>query len=87
MTTTVLTLTITGLAADSSLAGGGNPRWQRRISSVVSMFTGAAAGALLLKHSLALALAASFVVSLVFALGLSLSIYLHRKACASAPAR
>jgi uncharacterized membrane protein YoaK (UPF0700 family) len=30
LTTTVLTLTITGLAADSVLAGGENPRWQRR---------------------------------------------------------
>ena len=40
LTTTVLTLTITGLAADSSLAGGGNPRWQRRIGAVGSMFVG-----------------------------------------------
>jgi hypothetical protein len=30
LTTTVLTLTIAGLAADSSLASGDNPRWQRR---------------------------------------------------------
>lgn len=30
LTTTVLTLTITGLAADSSLAGGSNPGWLRR---------------------------------------------------------
>src|SRR5262245_12176272 len=33
LTTTVLTLTLTGLAADSSLAGGTNPRIERRISS------------------------------------------------------
>lgn|SRR2546426_3504521 len=57
LTTTVLTLTITGLAADSSLAGGSNPRWQRRVLSIVFMFAGAAVGALLLKHSLALPLA------------------------------
>jgi uncharacterized membrane protein YoaK (UPF0700 family) len=56
LTTTVLTLTITGLAADSSLAGGSNPRWQRRVLSVVLMFAGAAVGALLLRHSLALPL-------------------------------
>jgi len=56
LTTTVLTLTITGLAADSSLAGGTNPRWQRRVLSIVLMFIGAAAGALLLKHSVALPL-------------------------------
>ena len=57
LTTTVLTQTITGLAADSSLAGGSNPRWQRRFLSIVFMFAGAAAGALLLKRSLALPLA------------------------------
>src|SRR3989454_8368309 len=51
LTTTVLTLTITGLAADSSLAGGANPRWQRRISSVLLMFAGAFAGALIVKRS------------------------------------
>jgi uncharacterized membrane protein YoaK (UPF0700 family) len=84
MTTTVLTLTITGLAADSSLAGGENPRWKRRISSVVAMFMGAAVGALILRHSLAAALAASFLVSLVFAFILPLSTSLSRKARASA---
>lgn len=31
MTTTVLTLTLTGLAADSRAAGGGNPSWGRRL--------------------------------------------------------
>jgi uncharacterized membrane protein YoaK (UPF0700 family) len=57
LTTTVLTLTITGLAADSLLAGGSKTRWQRRALAVVLMFAGAAAGALLLKHSLTLPLA------------------------------
>src|SRR6266852_7578208 len=56
LTTTVLTLTITGLAADSSLAGGGDPRWQRRVLSILLMFAGAVVGALLLRHSLALPL-------------------------------
>lgn len=45
MTTTVLTLTLTGIAADSSLAGGTNPRWARRLASVIAMFAGAALGA------------------------------------------
>ena len=63
LTTTVLTLTITGLAADSSLAGGNNPRWQRRVLSIVLMFSGAAAGALLVKHSLALPLAVATVAT------------------------
>jgi uncharacterized membrane protein YoaK (UPF0700 family) len=64
LTTTVLTLTITGLAADSSLAGGSNPRWQRRVLSVVLMFVGAAVGALLLKHSLALPIGVATLSSL-----------------------
>jgi uncharacterized membrane protein YoaK (UPF0700 family) len=45
LTTTVLTLTITGLAADSRLVGGSNPNWGRRIGSVVAIFLGAAIGA------------------------------------------
>jgi uncharacterized membrane protein YoaK (UPF0700 family) len=50
LTTTVLTLTLTGIAADSSAAGGGNPNWQRRIAAVVAIFGGAAIGAWLLLH-------------------------------------
>jgi len=40
MTTTVLTLTITGLAADSSLAGEKNLRWQRRVAAILAMIRG-----------------------------------------------
>ena len=47
MTTTVLTLTLTGIAADSSLAGGNNPRFVRRVMSIAVMLLGALAGALL----------------------------------------
>jgi uncharacterized membrane protein YoaK (UPF0700 family) len=47
LTTTVLTLTLTGLSADSTPAGGGNPNWQRRIGAVAAIFAGAAAGAYL----------------------------------------
>ena len=50
LTTTVLTLTITGLAADSGLAGGTNPNWTRRIGSVAAIFLGAAIGAYLVTH-------------------------------------
>jgi len=57
MTTTVLTLTITGLAADSSLAGGANPRWQRRGAAILAMICGAFAGARMLAHSISLPLA------------------------------
>jgi uncharacterized membrane protein YoaK (UPF0700 family) len=48
LTTTVLTLTLTGLSADSTVAGGGNPNWQRRIGAVAAIFAGAAIGAYLL---------------------------------------
>jgi uncharacterized membrane protein YoaK (UPF0700 family) len=50
VTTTVLTMTLTGLAADSSLAGGSNPRLGRRGTAVVAMLAGATAGAALYLH-------------------------------------
>jgi uncharacterized membrane protein YoaK (UPF0700 family) len=50
VTTTVLTLTLTGLAADSTLAGGGNPHAGRRGSAVAAMLVGAFAGAALYLH-------------------------------------
>ena len=50
MPTTVLTMTLTGLAADSSLAGGQNPLASRRISAVGAMLIGALAGALGILH-------------------------------------
>ena len=56
ITTTVLTLTLTGLAADSSLAGGTNPRPVRRIFSIVALFVGALCGAYLLRYGVALPL-------------------------------
>ncbi|MEU2618157.1 YoaK family protein [Streptomyces sp. NPDC007157] len=50
VTTTVLTLTLTGLASDSTLAGGTNPRAGRRLASVLAMLAGALGGALLVRH-------------------------------------
>jgi uncharacterized membrane protein YoaK (UPF0700 family) len=50
LTTTVLTLTLTGLAADSMLAGGTNPRPGRRLLATAAMFLGAAIGALVVLH-------------------------------------
>jgi uncharacterized membrane protein YoaK (UPF0700 family) len=52
LTTTVLTLTLTAVAADSGLAGGGNTRLSRRIAAVAAMFAGAALGALLVREGL-----------------------------------
>ncbi len=62
MTTTVLTLTITGLAADSSLAGGQNPRLPRRLLGVALMLLGALTGALLLRCGLRWPITAATVV-------------------------
>jgi len=51
LTTTVLTLTLTGVAADSALAGGRNPNLLRRLAAVFSLFAGAALGGWLVLHS------------------------------------
>jgi len=47
LTTTVLTLTLTGIAADSTPAGGRNPRLGRRLAAVLAIFAGSAVGAAL----------------------------------------
>ncbi len=65
LTTTVLTMTLTGLAADSPLAGGAGKGSVRRIAAVLAMFSGALAGALLLKTSLVLPLIAAAGLALV----------------------
>jgi uncharacterized membrane protein YoaK (UPF0700 family) len=49
LTTTVLTLTITGLAADSPLGGGSNSNAVRRVLAVTALLAGAFAGAMLWK--------------------------------------
>jgi uncharacterized membrane protein YoaK (UPF0700 family) len=65
LTTTVLTMTLTGLAADSPMAGGSGKGSVRRIAAVLAMLTGALAGALLLKTSLVLPLLAAAGLALV----------------------
>ena len=68
VTTTVLTPTLTGLAADSWFAGGHSPRAGRRLAAVGLMPAGALAGALLLRVDVALPmLAAAVVIALVAA--------------------
>jgi uncharacterized membrane protein YoaK (UPF0700 family) len=51
LTTTVLTLTITGLAADSSPAGGSNANVGRRVAAVSAILIGAVIGSLLWKFA------------------------------------
>jgi uncharacterized membrane protein YoaK (UPF0700 family) len=65
LTTTVLTLTLTGLAADSSLAGGSGHPVYRRVGSVAAMLAGAAAGAGILQWSatVVIAIAAGLVAT------------------------
>jgi uncharacterized membrane protein YoaK (UPF0700 family) len=47
MTTTVVTQTLTGLAADSPAAGGSGRRWRHRVLAVAALLAGALIGALL----------------------------------------
>jgi uncharacterized membrane protein YoaK (UPF0700 family) len=69
LTTTVLTLTLTGLAADSTLAGGANPHPGRRLAATLTMFAGAAVGALLVfKATVAAVLALAVVLLGVIAI-------------------
>jgi uncharacterized membrane protein YoaK (UPF0700 family) len=63
LTTTVLTLTVAALAFDFSLTPSNDPRWRRRVSSILMMFSGAFVGVQLLKHSLALLLGVSAVLT------------------------
>jgi uncharacterized membrane protein YoaK (UPF0700 family) len=51
LTTTVLTLTITGIAADSAIAGGSGSKAGRRLTAVGAMLAGAVAGAALVLHT------------------------------------
>jgi uncharacterized membrane protein YoaK (UPF0700 family) len=66
MTTTVLTLTITGLAAESKLGDGSNTNWRRRVGSVAAIFIGALLGGLLvLEFGLSLPLALAGALALI----------------------
>ncbi len=76
LTTTVLTMTITGLAADSSLAGGRGGRTARRALSILAMLAGALAGAILLRT---FGLRAPLVVAALMVGGLSFYLRLHAR--------
>ena len=64
LTTTVLTLTITGIAADGRLGAGGDSRLGRRLLAVIAMFGGALIGTVLV-------LTGREALSLVLALGVA----------------
>lgn len=65
LTTTVLTMTLTGLAAESRLAGGDGRGSTRRVLAVATMLVGALVGALELKTSIALPLATAGALAAV----------------------
>jgi uncharacterized membrane protein YoaK (UPF0700 family) len=62
LTTTVLTLTLTGLSADSALAGGPGAKPHRRLGSVAAMLAGAVAGVGILQWSSTAAIAIAAVL-------------------------
>ena len=76
LTTTVLTLTIAAFAADSSLAGGDNRRWQRRSAAILAMLAGATAGAAMLRYSIAVPL---FVCGLMSGICALMQMHLESK--------
>lgn len=67
VTTVVVTSTLTGLAADSRLAGGTGDGWRRRLGAVVLILAGAAAGAALLRWHVGAGLGTAALISLVAA--------------------
>jgi uncharacterized membrane protein YoaK (UPF0700 family) len=89
LTTTVLTLTVTGLAADSGLAGGRAPRSGRRMVSILTMCGGALVGTMLWRR---LGMWVALVVAALVVAGLALYLYLSerstkREDCAQVPPR
>lgn len=65
LTTTVLTMTLTGLAADTRLNASSVPSVRRRVAAVLAMLVGALVGALTLKQGMALPLALAAAIALV----------------------
>ena len=69
LTTTVLTMTLTGLAADSTIAGGSGKGTARRTSAILAMLAGALTGALMLRAGLSLPIGFAAAVALATCLG------------------
>jgi len=65
LTTTVLTMTLTGLTADSPAAGGSGAGTTRRAAAIGAMLTGGLTGALMLETHLALPLGVAAVLALL----------------------
>ena len=65
MTTTVLTMTLTGLAADAAIFGGPGKGSARRLSAILAMLVGAVCGALMLRVGIVLPMAFTTGLALV----------------------
>jgi uncharacterized membrane protein YoaK (UPF0700 family) len=72
LTTTVLTMTVTGIGADSALGGGKGSKSGRRLVAVAAMFLGALLGALLVLH---VRIVVPLVIALVVIAGVGLATY------------
>ncbi len=70
LTTTVLTMTVTGLGADSALGGGHGSKSGRRLIAIAAMFLGALIGASLVLH-------VRIVLPLAIALGITVFVALE----------
>ena len=69
LTTTVLTMTVTGIGADSVLGGGKGSKSGRRLVAIAAMFVGALFGAILVLHvRIVLPLAIALVLIVCIAL-------------------
>ncbi len=80
VTTVVVTSTLTGLAADSRLAGGSGDGWARRALAVALILVGASVGALLLRAGGERGVGVGMLVAGVFALATAALGHRHREA-------
>ncbi len=70
LTTTVLTMTVTAIGADSALGGGQGSKSGRRLIAIAAMFIGALIGALLVLHvRIVLPLVIALAITILVALG------------------
>jgi uncharacterized membrane protein YoaK (UPF0700 family) len=70
LTTTVLTMTVTGIGADSALGGGKGSKSGRRMVAIAAMFSGALIGALLVLH-IGIALPLTIALAMTVCVGLA----------------
>lgn len=84
LATNVMTLTLTGLLAESSLAGGRNPRAVRRGSSIALFVASAGVGAYMTRYGLVWPMLTGLIV---FALALPILLQPPREEVAEGPSR